>query len=203
MSKPPAFQFFPRDWLSSVPVRMMTWEERGVFMDLLCYSWLHGGLPPDFGETCRLLSMDSRTWRRVSPKIMQQFQIEKNGLLVNERLEEIRDKQRGVSDVKASAARTRWKKPPPKGDAYASPVQMHMHSENDALRTATASTTAIGDTPRTPLEDGEGCAVCGGRPRGRGRSPTASWRTPGTCPGPARRRSSPRRQRPVWSSRVR
>ena len=72
----------------------------------------------------------------------------------------------------------------------------------DTLRTATATATASTSTPPTPPEDVDGCAVCGGRPRGRGRSPTASWRTPGTCPGPARRRSSPRQQRPVWTGVV-
>lgn len=38
MSKAPAFQFYPRDWLSSTSVRLMTFEERGILLELLCYS---------------------------------------------------------------------------------------------------------------------------------------------------------------------
>ena len=41
MSKSPAFQLYPKDFL--VDTAMMTAEEVGVYMRLICYAWV--GLP--------------------------------------------------------------------------------------------------------------------------------------------------------------
>lgn len=35
----PAFQFYPKDWLSSKRVRMMSRADRGSFIDMLAYCW--------------------------------------------------------------------------------------------------------------------------------------------------------------------
>lgn len=48
--KSPAFQFYPKDWLSSRGVRMMTSEQRGWYIQLLCEAWeseVQGTLPND------------------------------------------------------------------------------------------------------------------------------------------------------------
>ncbi len=39
MAKPPAFQFYAKDWLSSKTVRAMSFEDRGVYIDLLAMAW--------------------------------------------------------------------------------------------------------------------------------------------------------------------
>ncbi|MBA0089140.1 MAG: hypothetical protein HRJ53_29470 [Acidobacteria bacterium Pan2503] len=39
MNKPPAFQFYAKDWRSSRTVQLMSMEDRGVYIDLLCAAW--------------------------------------------------------------------------------------------------------------------------------------------------------------------
>lgn len=44
MDKSPAFQFYPKDWLTDEKVMMMSKEERGDYIDLLCIDWLNNGI---------------------------------------------------------------------------------------------------------------------------------------------------------------
>lgn len=43
-NKSPAFQFYPKDWLSNEKVAAMTNKERGEYINLLCYDWINDGL---------------------------------------------------------------------------------------------------------------------------------------------------------------
>ena len=43
--KSPAFQFYPKDYLSDAKTRAMTFKQRGMYWDLVCHCWLEGGLP--------------------------------------------------------------------------------------------------------------------------------------------------------------
>lgn len=49
--KSPAFQFYPKDWLSDVKVISMTPAQRGIYIQLLCFMWLEDdcSLPSDTG----------------------------------------------------------------------------------------------------------------------------------------------------------
>ncbi len=51
----PAFQFYPKDYLSDVKTRAMTFEQRGMYWDLCSYCWLEGGLPSDPIQIARIL----------------------------------------------------------------------------------------------------------------------------------------------------
>ena len=42
MGKPPAFQFYANDWLSSRLVAKMSLEQQGAYLRLLCYCWSSG-----------------------------------------------------------------------------------------------------------------------------------------------------------------
>lgn len=52
MSKAPAFQFYPKDWLSSPKVQLMTPAQEGAYIRLLAYCWDSGdcSLPDDDAE---------------------------------------------------------------------------------------------------------------------------------------------------------
>lgn len=39
MGKNPAFLFFPKDWLTDTALRQMSLENRGIWIDCLCYMW--------------------------------------------------------------------------------------------------------------------------------------------------------------------
>ena len=39
MGKMPWFPFYSKDWLSSLTVQVMSFEERGIYITLLCQQW--------------------------------------------------------------------------------------------------------------------------------------------------------------------
>ncbi len=51
-NKSPAFQFYPKDWLTSDEVTMMSNEERGEYITLLCYDWINNGISEDMYDGC-------------------------------------------------------------------------------------------------------------------------------------------------------
>lgn len=70
--KAPAFQFYPRDYLSDARVLAMSYEERGVYMHLLCVCWNeHGELPADVGALARIVGWQrarfDKAWRAIEP----------------------------------------------------------------------------------------------------------------------------------------
>lgn len=42
--KPPAFLFYPKDWLTDDKTMAMTFEDKGKYVDLLALQYLHGGV---------------------------------------------------------------------------------------------------------------------------------------------------------------
>lgn len=61
VKKAPAFQFYPADWLSSQRVSLMTLEEEGAYIRLLCYCWKNGELPNDPEQLARLIGKGAST----------------------------------------------------------------------------------------------------------------------------------------------
>lgn len=62
MNRPPAFQFYVRDWLSSKKIVMMTLEEEGAYIHLLAHCWDSPDctLPDDDLELAQLSRMGER-----------------------------------------------------------------------------------------------------------------------------------------------
>lgn len=52
--KPPAFQFYPADYLADMRVRMLSWAARGLYIELLCYCWREGWIPADSSAIAQL-----------------------------------------------------------------------------------------------------------------------------------------------------
>jgi uncharacterized protein YdaU (DUF1376 family) len=61
VNKPPAFQFYVKDWLSSTAA--LSPEARGAFIDLMAWSWDNGPLPDSNEKRARLIRV-SRTIER-------------------------------------------------------------------------------------------------------------------------------------------
>lgn len=89
----PAFQFYPKDFLSSTKVQRMSLAEVGAYTLLLSYCWLDGSLPNDHHQIARLLSLPHRQWMRMWAGILSECFVEKSGRLVNARLDAERRKQ--------------------------------------------------------------------------------------------------------------
>ena len=90
MAKSPAFQFYPQDWLSSPRITMMTLEEEGAYIRLLCFDWMNDGIPDDEQSFLSLSGLNKRSTN------VQQCFIEhptKPNYITNERLLVERNKQ--------------------------------------------------------------------------------------------------------------
>jgi uncharacterized protein YdaU (DUF1376 family) len=108
-SRSPAFQFYPKDYISSTKVRQMSNTERGVYVSLLCYCWLDDGLPTDLPSLARLaevkLSQFERMWTKGP---LHECFYEKNGRFHNERLDRERKAQADFRRKQKERADKRW-----------------------------------------------------------------------------------------------
>jgi len=50
MNNPPAFQFYPKDFLADANVQAMTLEETGAYIRLLCACWIEDGIPTETAQ---------------------------------------------------------------------------------------------------------------------------------------------------------
>jgi uncharacterized protein YdaU (DUF1376 family) len=118
-TKAPAFQFFPRDFLSSPKVDRMPMTERGAYITLLCRCWLDNGLPTDLDELAFFCRMKPAQFERMwkNGRIGQCF-YELAGKFHNERLDVERKKQAVNRQRQSDNAAMRWKK---SGNATAMP----------------------------------------------------------------------------------
>lgn len=90
----PAFQFYPKDFLTSPRVMNMTATERGMYITLLCVCWLEGGLPNDVKQLANLVRVPLKQFAKAWPHNLQGcFTPVRNARLINQRLEAERQKQ--------------------------------------------------------------------------------------------------------------
>jgi len=90
--KSPAFQFYPKDFLSDPNVIAMRMAERGAYITLLCLCWTEQVLPADPDELARLCKIPRSLFMGMWPNLSRCFEIE-NGILRQPRLEREREKQ--------------------------------------------------------------------------------------------------------------
>lgn len=97
MNRPPAFQFYAKDWLSSKKIVTMTLEEEGAYIHLLAHCWDSPDctLPDDDSELAHLSRMGERWFNGGSVKLRACFiaHPKKPGRLFNARLLEEQKKQ--------------------------------------------------------------------------------------------------------------
>lgn len=92
MAKPPAFQFYPKDYI--VSTRTMPVEARGVYTDLLAYAWVEEGLPADLKGLEAFIGLSRRKFTTIfETYLSDRWTSDGNGKLVNQRQEEEREKQ--------------------------------------------------------------------------------------------------------------
>ncbi len=98
MTKRPAFQFYPGDWLGSQRVSLLTLEEEGAYLRLLASCWQHGSIPSDPDKIARLIGKGSSTNLATTLATMFQQHPTDSTLLVHDRLEKERAKQDAWSE---------------------------------------------------------------------------------------------------------
>lgn len=91
----PAFQFYPKDFLSAESVQVMSLQERGAYITLICVCWIEGSLPADVARLARLCGAPLTAFRRFWPALERCFRAdpEAPGRLIHPRLERERHKQ--------------------------------------------------------------------------------------------------------------
>lgn len=89
--KSPAFQFYPKDFLNDRNVVLMSMQERGVYITLLCHAW-EKPLPTRIDLLAKLCAVPLSAFRKLWPALNECFQQRGTGL-IHPRLEREREKQ--------------------------------------------------------------------------------------------------------------
>jgi len=103
IERSPAFQFYPKDFLTSTKVGLMSMTERGIYITLLSHCWLEGGVPTDMGQLARLVGMKPAQFTRLWEHGPLHGCFEnRDGLYVNPRMEDDRHKRAAYLDRQRS-----------------------------------------------------------------------------------------------------
>ena len=101
--KPPAFPFYVKDWLSGT--RRLSLEAKGVYIDLLAWSWDNGPIPYRVAEVATILGLSRAQvvdkWRQLRRR---HFKKCATGY-INPRLERERAKCRAFAKLQAERGR--------------------------------------------------------------------------------------------------
>lgn len=93
--KAPAFQFYPKDFLTDEKVVLMSNTETGIYIRLLCFCWLEGTLPLDTESLTRMARMPLKQFTKLWEKspLRSCFFVADDGRLHHGRLDQEREKQ--------------------------------------------------------------------------------------------------------------
>jgi uncharacterized protein YdaU (DUF1376 family) len=174
MAEYPAFQFYPKDFLTDEAVAVMSDEELGFYFRCLCYAWLNDGLPADPDRLARVLGRTrehvSRMWQAVG--CCWHIDLQRQDRLVNRRQEAQRAQYQSLSEERRNAANKRWHKDGAQVERRTRSKRittaMQVHSScNDAALQMDCSAFSILQTPGYIPEGAPGI-----NPRWHGRSRT-------------------------------
>ena len=115
MKPPPAFQFYPSDFLSDENVVLMNNTEIGCYIKLLCFCWKQGSIPDDINKIAKLCNETEESMAQLWIAISSCFRNgDFDGRLIHPRLEKERQKQLKFSKERSESgmkgAEIRWKK---------------------------------------------------------------------------------------------
>lgn len=165
-SKSPAFQFYPKDFLADEKVRVMTLQERGAYVTLLCLCWLEGTLPVDMGRLARLCGVPTATFQRLWPALEACFRVhsERPDRLIQPRLERERRRQATFASEQSErgkrGAAKRWQKDsaainlPSSEDGGAMISPMADYSSPSSSPSSSPDSSQKRERAREPLNDG-------------------------------------------------
>jgi len=68
LNKPPAFQFYPKDWFDYKVMRM-SYEAQGVYIRILSHMWKDSedmcSFPKNVKSVCKILGISTRKWTKI------------------------------------------------------------------------------------------------------------------------------------------
>jgi len=124
MKKPPAFQLFAADFFMDTVE--WTVEEVGIYWRLLEAQWVNGSIPNDPVRLARIAGCGPKKFSSGWKIVKSKFNLNGDGRLQNQRLEETREEQRKYREAQSESgklgAQKRWEKgSKPIGDAIGNP----------------------------------------------------------------------------------
>ncbi len=113
---PPAFQFYPRQWLGDDKVMLMDWDAKAMHFHLICIAWQREQpctIPNDEATIRKwVLQPTDEVWKRVWPQIKEAWQKGRGGLLVQRGLLAVYQKLMAHKEERSSTgkrgAESRW-----------------------------------------------------------------------------------------------
>ena len=112
----PYFKFYAQDWIEAT--RHMTLEERGAYIDVICFIMqAEGRLPDNDTRMAYQMHISARKWRSVKAKLVDHQKINvSDGLIINERclreLDALLTQRQNVSEAATSRERTKRESAP-------------------------------------------------------------------------------------------
>ena len=128
------FDFHALRFLKSEDVEIMTAEEVGQFVLLMCHAWL-GGKAASLPNNPVLLAKYARC-ERVSEAVLKEWKVGPDGRLYNETLSEEWDAAVGRSAHGMRGAAARWNKEQSPSNAHTDAFAMPEHSPSNAAMDA-------------------------------------------------------------------
>lgn len=152
--KSPAFSFYPKDYMSDENVLLMSLEQRGAYVDLLCHAWLHGSIPSETPALALICRTTPARMARLWPGIKPCWKEAGPGRLVNGRQERERAGQqarRAQAEEKGKkGAAKRWLDHSP---SYAPAKAQPMPGDGFPSARPSASTYPLTDTKQTARQN--------------------------------------------------
>jgi uncharacterized protein YdaU (DUF1376 family) len=135
MGKAPAFQMYAQDF--DMDTAAWSNDEVGIYVRLLNYEWVNGGLPNDIQDLARIarekkIKFEQKWIKNVSRK----FQENGHGMLINRRMEEVRQNQLKYSESQSkkgkASAKKRW-------DGHITTVKTRLQPEDNSSSSSSSS----------------------------------------------------------------
>lgn len=152
----PAFQFYPKDFLSSQGQASLSLVEAGAYIRLLCHCWIEGSVPDDAEACARLVGATPAQMARMWPKLAARFQ-PVNGVLRHRRLDLERQKQDSFRELqrlkgKASARARKQPRLPSGSNRKATARQPDGNSSSPISDLRSSSSSSEEEHAASPLE---------------------------------------------------
>jgi uncharacterized protein YdaU (DUF1376 family) len=158
--KAPAYQWYPRDYMSDEAVALMSYEQRGIYRDLLDRQWLEGSIPADLSQLAAILRIPVSRFEKLWPQVSAKFKPAGEGRLVNTRMEREREKQDAYRELQRqkgiSSGRARAKRQPDANHGSTTvPVRLEPEGNSSSalcsLQSATASAKSVSTRAPEPM----------------------------------------------------
>lgn len=131
---PPAYQWYPKDILSSAKVQRMSLEAEGAYRRLLDYQWLNGSIPQSLGELARLCKgITKGRMLKLWDEISDCFITTADGSgFINLKLEIVRNSQKIFREERSRSgkkgAEVKWNQQRGHGSAIKEPIAKNSSS---------------------------------------------------------------------------